>query len=45
MSLVGLADGIWPEVVLSDEEKSWQKGVVMQLMFAILVEQLKNYAK
>ena len=26
MSLVGLADGIWSEVVLSDEEKSWRKG-------------------
>ena len=26
MSLVGLADGIWSEVVLSDEEKSWWKG-------------------
>ena len=25
MSLVGLADDIWSEVVLSDEEKSWQK--------------------
>ena len=21
-----IADGIWPEVVLSDEEKSWRKG-------------------
>ena len=26
MSLIGLADGIWSEVVLSDEEKSWWKG-------------------
>ena len=26
MSLVGLADGIWSEVVLSDEEESWWKG-------------------
>ena len=26
MSLVGLADDIWSEVVLSDEEKSWRKG-------------------
>ena len=26
ISLVGLADGIWSEVVLSDEEKSWRKG-------------------
>ena len=26
MSLVDLADGIWSEVDLSDEEKSWQKG-------------------
>ena len=26
MSLVGLADGIWSEVVLSGEEKSWWKG-------------------
>ena len=26
MSLIGLADGIWSEVVLSDEEKSWRKG-------------------
>ena len=26
MSLVGLADDIWSEVVLSDEEKSWWKG-------------------
>ena len=25
MSLVGLADGIWSEVVLSDQEKSWRK--------------------
>ena len=25
MSLVGLADDIWSEVVLRDEEKSWQK--------------------
>ena len=25
MSLVDLADGIWSEVDLSDEEKSWQK--------------------
>ena len=21
-----IADGIWPEVVLSDEERSWRKG-------------------
>ena len=26
MSLVGLADDIWSEVVLSDGEKSWLKG-------------------
>ena len=26
MSLVGVADVIWSEVVLSNEEKSWQKG-------------------
>ena len=26
MSLVGLADGIWLDVALSDEEKSWRKG-------------------
>ena len=26
MSLVGLADDIWSEVVLTDEEKSWRKG-------------------
>ena len=26
MSLVGLADDIWSEVVLSDEEESWRKG-------------------
>ena len=26
MSLVGLADGIWSQIVLSDEEKSWRKG-------------------
>ena len=26
MSIVGLADDIWSEVVLSDEEKSWRKG-------------------
>ena len=26
MSLVGLTDEIWLEVVLSDGEKSWQKG-------------------
>ena len=26
MSLVGLADDIWSEVVLSNEEKFWQKG-------------------
>ena len=26
MNLVGLADDIWSEVVLSDEEKSWRKG-------------------
>ena len=26
MSLVGLADEIWSEVVLSDGEKSWRKG-------------------
>ena len=25
MSFVGLTDGIWSEVVLSDEEKSWRK--------------------
>ena len=25
-SLIGLADGIWSKVVLSDEEKSWWKG-------------------
>ena len=44
MSLVYLADDIWSEVVLSDEEKSWWR-VVMQVMFVILVEQLENYAK
>ena len=26
MSFIGLTDGIWSEVVLSDEEKSWRKG-------------------
>ena len=26
MSLVGLADGIWSELVLSGKEKSWRKG-------------------
>ena len=26
MSLVGLADNIWSEVVLIDEKKSWRKG-------------------
>ena len=26
MRLIGVADGIWSEVVLSDEEKSWWKG-------------------
>ena len=26
MSLVGLADDMWSEVVLTDEEKSWRKG-------------------
>ena len=26
MSLACLADGIWSEVVLVDEEKSWRKG-------------------
>ena len=26
MSLVGLVDGIWSDVVLSDKEKSWRKG-------------------
>ena len=26
MSLVGLADGIRSEIVLSDEKKSWRKG-------------------
>ena len=26
MSVVGLADDIWSEVVLSDEERSWRKG-------------------
>ena len=25
MSLVGLVDGIWSDVVLSDKEKSWRK--------------------
>ena len=44
MNLVYLADDIWSEVVLSDEEKSWWR-VVMQVMFVILVEQLENYAK
>ena len=28
MSLIGLADGLWSEFVLSDEEKSWWKGGV-----------------
>ena len=26
MSLIGLADYTWSEVVLIDEEKSWRKG-------------------
>ena len=26
MSLVGVADGVWSEVVLSGEENTWQKG-------------------
>ena len=26
MGLAGLADGIWSEVVLTDEEKYWRKG-------------------
>ena len=44
MSLVGLADGIWSEVVLSDKEKLDER-VMMQLLFVILVEQSENYGK
>ena len=44
MSLVGLADGIWSEVVLSDKEKLDER-VMMQLLFVILVEQSDNYGK
>ena len=44
MSLVGLADGIWSEVVLSDGENLGER-VVMQLMFGILVERSENYGK
>ena len=38
MSLVGLADDIWSEVILSHEE-NLAESVVIQLMFVILVEQ------
>ena len=38
MSLVGLVDDIWSEVVLSGEEKLGER-VVIQVMFEILVEQ------
>ena len=41
MSLIGLADGIWSEVVLSDEKNLGER-VVMQSMFVILVQQSEN---
>ena len=44
MSLVGLADGIWSEVVLSNEENLGER-VLIQLMFGILVERSENYGK
>ena len=55
MSLVGLADDIWSEVVLCDEEKSWQKdgdavnvcdfgGAVGELWKIILCFGLKDVA-
>ena len=41
MSLIGLADGIWSEVVLS-VRKNLGERVMMQSMFVILVEQSEN---
>ena len=41
ISLVGLAHGIWSEVDLSDEEKSWQKGGDVANV-VILVEKSEN---
>ena len=41
ISLVGLADGIWSEVVLSGKEIIGER-VVMQLMFVILMDQSEN---
>ena len=38
MSLVGLVDDIWSEVVLSGDETLGER-VVIQVMFEILVEQ------
>ena len=38
MSLVGLVDDIWSEVVLSGDETLSER-VVIQVMFEILVEQ------
>ena len=55
MSLVGLTDDIWSEVVLSDDEKSWRKvgdavnvcdfgGAVRELWKIILCFGLKGVA-
>ena len=44
MSLIGLADDIWSEVVLSDKEKSWRKGGDT-VNVCDLVEQSENYVK